>query len=348
GLSGLQAQYDSVLAGTPGLTVTASNRPDEPLLTKASTPGEDVQTTLSPRVQQAAEDALEGTKDIPSALVAVDVRSGEILAAANAPSFGFNRALTGRYPPGSTFKVATSYSLLGQGVVTPSSRVDCPKTYTVDGRVYKNYEGESLGTPDFTTDFAHSCNTAFVSLADELSSTDLRDAADALGVGPGWEKAVGVTGAFSGSIPETNGQTDQASASIGQGRNLTSPMALAAMAGAVARGSAVAPALVTEPAPEGAPGPKPIDAGVAAQLRALMRQVVVDGTATVLEGTPGGAVHGKTGTAEYGSKNPPETHAWFAGYQGDVAFAVLVERGKSGGSVAAPVAKAFLTTLAKG
>jgi cell division protein FtsI/penicillin-binding protein 2 len=65
-----------------------------------------------------------------------------------------------------------------------------------------------------------------------------------------------------------------------------------------------------------------------------------------MAGTPGGPVHGKTGTAEHGSKNPPETHAWFVGYQGDVAFAVLVEEGKSGGEVAAPVAKDFLTELA--
>ena len=56
----------------------------------------------------------------------------------------------------------------------------------------------------------------------------------------------------------------------------------------------------------------------------------------------------RPGTAEFGSKNPPETHAWFVGYQGDVAFAVLVEKGKSGGSVAAPVAKDFLTALAAG
>ena len=77
-----------------------------------------------------------------------------------------------------------------------------------------------------------------------------------------------------------------------------------------------------------------------------MRQVVVDGTATVLGSAPGGPVHGKTGTAEHGSKNPPETHAWFVGYQGDVAFAVLVEAGKSGGTVAAPIAKRFLTNLA--
>ena len=104
---------------------------------------------------------------------------------------------------------------------------------------------------------------------------------------------------------------------------------------------------MTEPAPEGSDRtPKPLDAGVVDQLRDLMRRVVTDGTGQVLQGTPGGAVAGKTGTAEFGTKNPPETHAWFVGYQGDVAFAVLVEKGRSGGTVAAPVAKKFLTALA--
>jgi cell division protein FtsI/penicillin-binding protein 2 len=77
-----------------------------------------------------------------------------------------------------------------------------------------------------------------------------------------------------------------------------------------------------------------------------MGAVVQRGTATVLNGTPGGVVRGKTGTAEFGTKNPPETRAWFMGFQGDIAFAVLVEQGKSGGTVAAPIAKAFLTDLA--
>ena len=120
------------------------------------------------------------------------------------------------------------------------------------------------------------------------------------------------------------------------------------LAANVARGSTIAPALVTDPAVDGADRtPKPLDAKVVGQLRTLMGEVVSSGTATVLRGTPGGTVRGKTGTAEFGTKNPPETHAWFVGYQGDVAFAVLVEKGASGGSVAAPVAKDFLTALAR-
>jgi cell division protein FtsI/penicillin-binding protein 2 len=347
GVSGLQGQYDAVLGGTAGVQVVSSGRPDTPLFSQAAKAGADVRTPLDPEEQEAAEGALVSTGDVPSALVAVDVRTGGVLASANSPAFGFDRAVTGQYPPGSAFKVVTTYALLTGRKVTPTTTVTCPRTTVVDGRSYKNYEGESLGSPDFATDFAHSCNTAFVQLAAELGDDELRRAAATLGLGTGWGKSLGAGGAFDGSVPENNGATDKASASIGQGRNLASPLAMAALVANVARGATVPPALVTEPAPEGSDrSPSPLDAGAVDQLRDLMRQVVTDGTAQVLQGTPGGAVAGKTGTAEFGTRTPPETHAWFVGYQGDVAFAVLVEKGRSGGTVAAPVAKRFLAALA--
>lgn len=348
GLSGLQGQYDSVLAGTSGVTVTSSGNPGRPLFEKAPQDGADVQTTLEPAVQAAAEKALQRTGTVPSALVAVDVTSGDVVAAANSPAFGFDRAITGRYPPGSSFKVATSYALLTQGKVTPSSVVDCPKTVVVDGMTVKNYEGEELGSPTFAQDFAHSCNTAFVSLASSLDDNALAAAGKALGIGAGWAQTLGVAGAFAGQVPVNTGKTDKAAASIGQGRDLVSPTALAVMAASVARGSFIPPVLATAPGAHQDRTPEPLDPTAVSTLRDLMGQVVQQGTGTVLKGTPGGAVHGKTGTAEFGTKNPPQTHAWFVGYQGDLAFAVLVEEGRSGGTVAAPVAKAFLTDLAGG
>jgi len=70
----------------------------------------------------------------------------------------------------------------------------------------------------------------------------------------------------------------------------------------------------------------------------------------VTAGTAAGAhlpagTYGKTGTAEFGADNPPKTHAWFVGYRGPVAFAVLVEGGGVGGEVAAPIAATFLRLL---
>ncbi len=78
-----------------------------------------------------------------------------------------------------------------------------------------------------------------------------------------------------------------------------------------------------------------------------MRTVVESGTGTALAGVPGD-VGGKSGTAEYGGGDPPPTHAWFIAYRDDVAVAVLVEGGRAGGEVAAPIAARFLARLATG
>jgi cell division protein FtsI/penicillin-binding protein 2 len=349
GRSGLQAQYDSTLAGAPGIRVTASGEGGATLFEKAPTDGADVDTTLDPTVQLAAEKALAGADlDVPGAVVAVDVRSGEVLAVANSPTTGFDRALTGHYPPGSTFKVATSYSYLTRGITRPSTTVPCPASVTVDGREFTNFAGESIsGSPTFFQDFTVSCNTAFVGLSDALGEDYLTTAAKALGIGAGWGETLGVTGTFDGSVPATRGGTDTAAASIGQGRVEVSPVSLAVMAGSVGRGTFMPPVLVVDPS-RSAPRPVPLDGAAVGQLRSMMASVVASGTGTVLRGTPGGPVRGKTGTAEHGSDPDVLPRAWFAGYQGDVAFAVLVEEGKSGGTVAAPIARDFLTDLARG
>jgi cell division protein FtsI/penicillin-binding protein 2 len=345
GLSGLQGQYDAMLGGTPGVKVTASDKPDVALFEKAASDGTPMTLTLDPKVQSAAEAALTGSGNVPSALVAVDVVTGDLLAVANHPSKGMNRALQGRYQPGSTLKVATTYSLLAKGL-SPSKIVPCPPSVTVDGRKVTNYEGETLGQVPFSVDFAHSCNTAFTALAATMGDSDVHDAAAALGVGAGWDKHLGIAGTFGGSVPVATSKTDKAATAFGQSKTEASPASLAVMVASVARGSYIEPALIRTPAVAGADrAPKPLDAKAVAELRPLMRLVVTNGTGTALKSVVGGPVFGKTGTAEYGSKNPPATRAWFVGWQGDVAFAVLVEEGKSGGGVAAPIAKAFLENL---
>jgi hypothetical protein len=79
-------------------------------------------------------------------------------------------------------------------------------------------------------------------------------------------------------------------------------------------------------------------------LRPLMRDVVTSGTGTALRDAPG-EVLGKSGTAGYGGGDPPPTHAWFIAARDDLAVAVLVEEGRSGGTVAAPIAARFLGAL---
>ena len=75
-----------------------------------------------------------------------------------------------------------------------------------------------------------------------------------------------------------------------------------------------------------------------------MRSVVTNGTGSAAA-RAGGDIAGKTGSAEFGDDDPPETHAWFIGYRDDLAFAVLVEGGGAGGQVAAPIAADFLLGL---
>jgi cell division protein FtsI/penicillin-binding protein 2 len=342
GLSGLQAVFQRRLAGTPTTSVVVRGLQGELVDTLHTFPGRrgtPVRTTLDIATQEAAEAALAHEAK-PAALVAADVRTGAILAVANTPdATSYDRALTGRYPPGSTFKLVTAYALLGAGV-TPSSRIPCPATVDVGGRVFRNFEGETGSAATFADDFARSCNTAFIGASRRLSAPQLRQAAAAMGVGAAWRLPLD---SFSGSIPAPADAVEQAADAIGQGRVEVSPLTLAMVAAAIAGGTPHAPVLVTEPTQQAVGAATPLDGSRLAALRSMMRRVVTSGTAAGAH-LPAGTF-GKTGTAEFGTDNPPKTHAWFVGYRGNVAFAVLVEGGGVGGEVAAPIAAAFLRRL---
>lgn len=343
GTSGLQRQYDERLGGVTGVSVSevpASGTAAAPLFSTDAVPGQSLNLTIDPTVQQAADAALAGSP-VEAALTAVDVRTGAVLAVASSPSSGLNRAMLGQYPPGSMFKVVSTLVLLQRGLA-PSDIVACPPTATVEGRAFRNYESEQLGPVPFSTDFATSCNTAFVGLSSRLGDDDLTGAAASLGIGTPW--TLGAP-AFSGSVPRTTSALDRAAATFGQGRTLVSPLAMTVATASVARGSYVAPTLVVDPAVGVAPAPAPLDAPAVTTLRSLMRSVVTSGTGDALAAVPGPPVSAKTGTAEFGTASPPATHAWITGWQGDVAFTVFVDTGRSGGTVAGPVAARFLTAL---
>ena len=345
GLSGLQREYDEHLSGTAGYTVDRVGEASRTELFRVEpVDGADLRLGLDVDVQAAAEAALSAANDGNgnAALVAVDMQSGDVLAVANTPSSGTNRALLGQYPPGSTFKTVTTYALLRSGLSTTET-VPCPPTTTVDGRSFRNFEGAAAGDVPFARDFANSCNTAFVQLSQRLEPDDLSEAGADLGLGGSWD--IG-TDAFTGSVPTTESAVDLAASAIGQGRLLASPIAMAQVAATIADGTWTAPVLVREPAPEPAVDAPAPDAARLATVRELMRLVATEGTASALADVPGAPVHAKTGTAEYGTATPPATHAWVIGFQGDLAFAVLVEEGASGGAVAVPVAEQFLRSLA--
>lgn len=385
GVNGLQAQYDFQLRGQDGVAVyaqpadlTAEKLKANPgarrtLFDKAPTPGMPLKTTLDPRLQQLAEDELADIKPA-SAIVAIRPSDGAVLAAASGSGGnGYNTAMLGQYAPGSIFKTVDSLALLRQGG-TADTHVQCTPTLTVDGKTFQNatgYPESSLGDITLRDAYAHSCNTAFISLRDKLSQAHLESAATSLGVAVDAPK-LGAP-AFLGSVPGDATGTEHSASMIGQGRVLFSPLAAAIMAGFVAKGSPVSAQLVLNgqagsttpagsPSASGSPsaagtaspttaspttqaGP-PLNEGEAKVLQDMMRAVVTSGHAGFLADVPGAPVGAKTGTAEFGSDSPPKTHAWIIGTHGDLAVAVFVEEGGLGATVSGPLLKSFLVKAA--
>jgi len=356
--NGLEAAFERQLAGSPSGEVRLAGNDGEAVKVLQRFAGEDgqaLETTIDPRAQEAAEAALAPLTK-PAALVALRPSSGELLAVVNRPFDGYNRALLGRYPPGSTFKVVTAGALLAGGL-RPSDPVDCPREAKVGGRTFGNFEDEVLGQIPFSTAFANSCNTAFVQqAAKRLDGDELVAAAAQFGFGLDPSPQIP---AVTSQVPAPSDRADLAAEAFGQGRVTASPLQMALVAATVAEGRWHHPRLVAGDAPDPNPSdasesndsggsqpakaPDPLDAKVATTLRALMRQVVTEGTAAPAR-LPGN-VGGKTGTAEFGTGDPLPTHAWFIGFRGDLAFAVVVEDGGVGGRVAAPAAARFLRAL---
>jgi cell division protein FtsI/penicillin-binding protein 2 len=343
GLSGLQQKYDGMLQGKAGVSVVVpmpTGTPDKQLFSTDPTAGAQIKLSIDVNIQNAAEQALAGDTR-RSALVAIRISDNKLVAVANGPGAAVNNfALVGQTPPGSMLKTVTALGVLDKGM-TGESPVNCPKNLTVDGRTFKNSHDEELGNVPLRTDFAKSCNTAFASLAPQLAPDGLSKTAASLGMGIPWDLGADV---FTGKISANGSKSEQAAAAFGQGTNLVSPVIMAGAAAAIARGQWKQPQLVLEPAPKSpaADGPQLNQASMDA-LRAMMRQVVTDGTANQLKDLPGD-LRGKTGTAEY-DNIPAHTHSWFMGYRGDIAFCVFVENGGASTAAAVPIAGKFFQTI---
>ncbi|MFI1381698.1 penicillin-binding transpeptidase domain-containing protein [Embleya sp. NPDC020886] len=341
GASGLQYRYEKKLAGTAALKISivdAAGSEKTTLVDVKGKPSEPLKTTLDPNTQKRAEEALKAvTGGNNASIVVIDAKTGGISAAANTPANGDNRAFTGRYPPGSTFKTVSSGALLRAGL-KPTDKVPCENTLVVNGQTFKNYDGlQPMPNALFQDDFAQSCNTAFIGNRSKIENDTLNKlAGDQFGIGAKWD--VG-TVTFDGSVPAANSENDKAASMIGQGRVLASPLVMASVAATIASGKFNQPVL----APDDVPGRVPshdLDPAIAGQLKALMQGVVANGSGKMLQGIPG-TVGAKTGTAEFDEKGETLTHGWMIAFKDDVAIAVLVEKGKSGGSAAGPVVKAF-------
>lgn len=336
GQSGLERAYNAQLAGTPGARIVLARASSQQTLQAyPARNGSDVRTTLDLRYQRAAHQGISGYGS--AGLVAIDTRTGGILSAANSGSA--STALRGQYPPGSTFKMVTTTAGLLHGL-DESSPLNCPKTTYAGGRSFKNSKDESYGEINLREAFGYSCNTAFVNLRRQLTDADMQRATQLLGFDGKQPLPID---SFGGVYP-TGPDHDPYAEAFGQDQVLASPLEMASIAAAFAGGTWHRPFVVGK-----APESHALPPAVAGQMRDMMRGVVTFGTAAPVSFP--GEVSGKTGTAEYGSAPPGQdlpTHAWFAGFRGDVAFCVLVPGGGFGAEVAAPAAARFLRALDAG
>ncbi len=340
GQGGIEQAYQAQLAGRPSLTIRIEgpgNHLDATAARFTASPGTPVRTSIDMRDQMAAGQAVTSAATTkPVDMVVIQPSTGRVLAVVERPG-GFNRALQGEFPPGSTFKVVTASALAKTGL-QPSSTVQCPSQVTLGGRTFHNDNNEQLGTTSLQTAFAVSCNSTFAMLASQrLGGPALASMAGTFGFNA--QPALGIPATL-GQFTSPRAPVDLAADAFGQGTDLVNPLSQATVAAAIEAGTWRPPQLVTSPAPKQAAQPHTIDPAILNTLRPMMRAVVTSGTAAGV-GFPAG-VYGKTGTAEYGTGANPPSHGWFIGYRGDLAFAVLVEGGGLGADSAGPVANAFL------
>ncbi|WP_305041720.1 penicillin-binding protein 2 [Geoalkalibacter sp.] len=271
GKSGLEQTLETYLRGTEGqrlVEVDVLGKELRVLKIQDPVPGNKVYLTLSQEVQLAAERALG---EHSGAVVAMDARSGEILAMASRPSFNpalfargisgaewrellqnplhplQNKAIKGQYPPASTFKIVTALAALRAGVATPNTRVDCYGSFTLGNRDFRCWKRTGHGVTDLRKAMRESCDVWFYKVGLDLGIDRLADMAREMGMGESLGFAL--AGEKEGLIPTRawkrqrfnapwyDGET--VIAAIGQGYVLSTPLQLAVMSASVANGGQV-------------------------------------------------------------------------------------------------------------
>jgi penicillin-binding protein 2 len=270
GRGGIERLLDADLRGRPGgrnLLVDAHGKELELLSLVDPQPGRNVVLTLDHALQEAAEAALDREQKT-GAVVALDPRTGEVLALASRPAFdpngfatgidpeiwrGFtsdpmkplmNRALQGQYPPGSTYKVITAIAGLEEKLVDEHTEVHCGGSFRLGRRTYRCWKKEGHGVVDLHKAIVQSCDVYFYRLGLELGVNRLAYYARSLGLGA--RTGIELGGEMPGLVPTKEWRQlrdgtpwvdgDTVSVSIGQGANLWTPLQLAAAYAAIANG----------------------------------------------------------------------------------------------------------------
>ncbi|OIP69436.1 MAG: penicillin-binding protein 2 [Oscillatoriales cyanobacterium CG2_30_40_61] len=379
GQLGIEAQANQKLSGVWGsrvIEVNSMNQELRELDDQPSKGGENVKLTLDLELQKTAEANLG---DRRGAAVALNAKTGEILAMASSPRFDpnmftkpisqkqweelqngddpfLNRALQG-YPPGSTFKIVSSAAAMGSGKFSPDSVIGTYGSITVGGITFNEHSG-GYGVIGFRDALAFSSNTFYYQLGMAVGPEAIAEWGKRLGIGNNSLKLLGLQEGSEGFIPtpedkeKTYGEPwylgDTVTMSIGQGAVLVTPLELAIMVASIANGGyRVKPHLLMDLTKT--PAAKPELTG----LKPEAVQVIKDGLISVVEYGTGQGMNdgsipltgGKTGTSEVlGQKDHSLYVAFGPAKNPEIAIAVLVENGGYGSQAAAPIAKAMFQT----
>jgi peptidoglycan glycosyltransferase len=365
GRAGLEKQYNDALVGRK----EELGRLVDSLVDKRVV-GDDLRTTLDPKAQQAAYDAMQGRK---GAVVALDVKSGAVRVLAGAPSFDpkdpgkkgtstFNNATQGLYPPGSTFKTVTASAAIDSGRYQPDSLVSGKNGKIISGTPLNNFGRQNFGDITLTEALTHSVNTVWAEVGVKLGRSRMQEYMDRFGFGrkppmdypDGQMSTSGPKDRKGKLIPISSSRVDVGRTAIGQGLLLVTPLQMATVAQTIGNGGLrMEPRLVEKVVdPDGRTVEEPLpkeaervmSSESAAKVATMMKSVVREGsgTAAALQGVE---LAGKTGTAEI-DINRGINDLWFIGFTDEVAVAVIIDREQGqGGTVAAPIAKRVLQAL---
>jgi peptidoglycan glycosyltransferase len=376
--SALESTYNAQLAGTDDALFV---RRLIDMATNKTPKGATVQTTIVPKIQKAAADALGNQK---GAVVALDPKTGAVLAMVTSPTYDPNdiashdieaagkaydrlasdpqRPLTNRaareiYPPGSTFKLVTAAAALADGK-NPDSMIESPDRLKLPGtRVYLSNSTNCGGTKiTMTQALKVSCNTAFANLGMDVGATKLREQAQLFGFD---RRHLSDLNGVASQFPDKLNEAQLALSSIGQYDVAASPLQMAMVSAAIGNdGVLMDPYVVSsvrsaDLKPIETHKPQQLSTAMtaehASELQQMMAEVVSNGTGHNAQ-IPGVEVAGKTGTAQSDPKRKP--FAWFTSFapvdDPAVAVAVIIEDANiprsdiAGGRLAAPIAKAVM------
>lgn len=363
GKGGIESQYNFNMLRSHSFFLTQLLKD----LKNEKNTGDTVVTTLDYDVQEAAYNAL-GDRD--GAVVVLEVETGKVLAMVSKPDFDpntlsanwdsivsdesssvlLNRAVSGLYPPGSTFKIFTTLEYIHENPDYEAYSFDCEGELSMEGNEIHCYHNSVHGQENLKDSFANSCNTSFSNIGLSLNISKFKELCESMLFNqalPG--NIAGNKSSFVLSADDGTGKIMQTA--IGQGDTQVTPLHMAWIAAAIANdGVAMKPYLVEHVENDGGIHVKNyksseygelLSGSDAALLQDFMKGVVENGTGKALNGQSYQAA-GKTGSAEYNSAG--DSHGWFVGYgskegYSDIAIAVIVEDGGSGSQSAVPVTK---------